>query len=50
MRIVHAVIAVFIFIMFMAWVIETSPDTAGGKDAFWIAVAIVAAGAMAGGD
>jgi len=50
MRIAYAVIAVFIFITGMAWAYKTSPDSICGNDAFWVAVAIVAAGAMAGGD
>ena len=50
MRIIYALIACFIFITLMAGAYKTSPDSLCSNDAFWVAVAIVAAGAMAGGD
>lgn len=50
MRIIYAVAAVLIYIVFMAGAYKTSPDSLCGNDAFWVSVAIVAAGAMAGGD
>ena len=50
MRIGYAVIAVFLLIMGMAWAYKLSPTSLCSNDAFWVAVAIIAAGAMAGGD
>lgn len=50
MRIGYAVIAVFLFITGIAWAYKVSPTSLCSSDAFWVSVAIVAAGALAGGD
>ena len=50
MRIVYAVIAVFLYLLFMGWAFKTDSTSLCGNDTFWLAIAILAAGAMVGGD
>lgn len=50
MKIVYAGIAVFLYIAGMALSYSKVPESICGNDAFWLAIAIVAAGAMIGFD
>lgn len=50
MRIIYAVSAVLLYLALMGWAYKTDPGSICGQDDFWLAIAIVAAGAMAGGD
>lgn len=49
-RIFYALIAVFVYIMFMGWAYKVDPSALCDNNTFWLSVAIVAAGAMVGGD
>ena len=50
MRIVYAVMAGFLYILFMLFAYNTDANSLCGNDTFWLSIAIVAAGAMIGGD
>jgi hypothetical protein len=49
-RIFYALLAVFVYIMFMGWAYKVDTSALCDENTFWLSVAIVAAGAMVGGD